>query len=244
MICQGHKVRRLPRLLRFGVRRGSFQRGSSMGTTYHYASLTKREWFSTAALGGNSKLGGLGLNLTARGFELLLVRGPASPESTVQVGHWSGDAIAIIGDTDSDWLRYNDEFADLTADLIILDAFQDGFDVVGDASAADDSLFMQLCHLVATRQAPGLEARMRTKFGTRFLSRYQIWLARSWFRPRDLRDQDPNRENELSIVHPKAPPNQALQRTAATVLVCQGVRSQRLPRLLSLDVRRRGDPTT
>ncbi len=34
-------------------------------------------------------------------------------------------------------------------------------------------------------------------------------------------------------------PNKALQRTAATGLVCQGVKSQRLPRLLSLDVRRR-----
>ena len=124
--------------------------------------------------------------LTARGFELLLVRGLLH-HGPVQVGHWSGDAIAIIGDTDSDWLRYNDEFADLTADLILLVAFQDGFDVVGDAAAADDSLFMQLCHLVATRQAPGLEARMRTKFGTRFLSRYQdLCLARSWFRPRDL----------------------------------------------------------
>jgi hypothetical protein len=32
-------------------------------------------------------------------------------------------------------------------------------------------------------------------------------------------------------------PNQALQRTAATVLVCQGVKSRRLPRPLSLGVR-------
>jgi lactoylglutathione lyase len=35
-------------------------------------------------------------------------------------------------------------------------------------------------------------------------------------------------------------PNQALQRTAATELVCQGVRFQRLPRPLSLGVRRGG----
>lgn len=46
-----------------------------MGTTYHYANLTKREWFCTDALGGSAKLSGLGLNLTARGFDLLLVHG-------------------------------------------------------------------------------------------------------------------------------------------------------------------------
>jgi hypothetical protein len=158
-----------------------------MGTTYHYASLTKREWFSISALGGNCKLGGLGRNLTARGFELLLVRGPDSVNSTVQLGHWSGDSIAIIGDTDTDWLRYNTEFTDLTADLILLVASCDGFDIVGEAAAKDDGLFMQLCHLVATRQAPEFEARMSAMFGKRFLSRYHdLCLARTWFKPMDL----------------------------------------------------------
>ncbi len=158
-----------------------------MGTTYHYASLTKREWFSTNALGGNSKLGGLGLNLTARGFELLLVRGSAPPNSPVRVGRWSGDAIAIIGDTDTDWLRYNDEFTDLTADIILLVLSHDGFERIGDEAADDSSLFMQLCHLVVTRQAPALEAHMRKKFGIPFLSRYQDLCAdRSWFKPRDI----------------------------------------------------------
>ena len=42
-----------------------------------------------------------------------------------------------------------------------------------------------------------------------------------------------------SLQAKRASPNQALQRTAATVLVCQGVESQRLPRPLSLGVRRR-----
>ena len=88
-----------------------------MGTTYHYANLTKREWFSTDALGGSAKLSGLGLNLTARGFDLLLVHGFATStsDSAVRPGRWAGDAVAIIGDTDDNWLQYHDEFADLTA---------------------------------------------------------------------------------------------------------------------------------
>ena len=160
-----------------------------MGTTYHDANLTKREWFSTDALGGNPKFLGLGLNLTARGFDLLLVRGTAtaSPDDPVRVGRWSGDAVAIVGDMDDEWLRYYDEFADLTADVILLVVACDGFERVGDAAAEDSGLFMQLCHLVVTRQAPTLEAYMRERFGTRFYSRYQeLCRERVSFKPSDV----------------------------------------------------------
>jgi hypothetical protein len=160
-----------------------------MGTTYHYANLTKREWFSTDALGGNPKFGGLGLNLTARGFDLLLVRNdtPTVADAPVHVGRWSSDAIAIIGDTDDNWLQYNSEFADLTADVILLVVSYDGFERVGDAAEGDSSLFMQLCHLVVTRQAPKLEAQMRVRFGMSFWQRYKdLCRDRMWFRPRDI----------------------------------------------------------
>lgn len=165
-----------------------------MGTTYRYANLTKREWFDTDALGGNPKLSGLGLNLTARGFDLLLVHGcaPAMLDSPVRIGRWACDAVAIIGDTDDNWLRYNDEFADLTADVILLVVSHDGFDRVGEASEEDSSLFMQLCHLVVTRQAPILEPHMRERFGTRFWQRYKdLCRERRSFKPRDIARSGP-----------------------------------------------------
>ena len=160
-----------------------------MGTTYHYANLTKKEWFSTDALGGSAKLSSLGLNLTARGFDLLLVHGPAPAmlNAPVRAGRWAGDAVAIIGDTDDNWLQYNDEFADLTADVILLVVSHDGFDRVGAAAEEDSSLFMQLCHLVVTGQAPDLEPYMRQRFGTRFWQRYKdLYRERSSFKPRDI----------------------------------------------------------
>ncbi|VTR96260.1 unnamed protein product [Gemmata massiliana] len=168
--------------------RGVAGRGA-MGTTYHYASLTKREWFSTDTLGGNSKFRGLGLNLTARGFDLLLVRdlAPVAPAGPVRAGRWAGDAVAIISDTDDEWLRYYDEFADLTADIILLVVSHDGFDRIGDAAAEGSGLFMELCHLVVTRQTPVLEAHMRARFGARFWSRYQdVCREHSWFKPGDI----------------------------------------------------------
>jgi hypothetical protein len=160
-----------------------------MGTTYHYANLTKREWFPTDALGGNAKFSGLGFSLTARGFELLLVNSnvPSMSNDPVRVGRWAGDAIAVIGDTDENWLHYNDEFADLTADVILLVASCDGFDRVASVAEEDSSLFMQLSYLVATRQAPVLEPYMKQRFGTSFWKRYKdMCHERSWFKPRDV----------------------------------------------------------
>ncbi len=92
-----------------------------MGTTYHYTNLTKREWFSTDSLGGDAKFRGLGLSLTARAFDILLIRSPTLTmhDGPVGMGRWSGDSIAIIGDSDDNWLKYNEEFADLTADVIL-----------------------------------------------------------------------------------------------------------------------------
>jgi hypothetical protein len=159
-----------------------------LGTTYHYANLTRREWFSADALGGSAKFSGLGLNLTARGFDLLLVHGfaPALPYSPVGVGRWAGDAVAIIGDTDDSWLKYYNEFTDLTADVILLVILRDGFDRVGSAAEEDSSLFVQLCHLLATRQALSLEQPMRQRFGTQLWQRYKELCCTTSFKPKDL----------------------------------------------------------
>jgi hypothetical protein len=159
-----------------------------MGTTYHYSNLTKREWFSTDALGGSAKLSGLGLNLTARGFDLLLVRSDTTAESSakVRVGRWAGDAVAIIGDTDDNWLRYSADFADLTADVILLIIAHDGFERVGAAAEDDNALFVQLCHLCVTRQAPALEPLMRQRFGARLWQRHKDLRHQTSFEPKDI----------------------------------------------------------
>jgi len=163
-----------------------------MGTTYHYANLTKREWFPVDSLGGNPKLSGLGLNLTARAFDLLLVQGfpPAAPDSPVSLGRWAGDIIAIIGDTDENWLQYYEEFADLTADVILLVIARDGFEQVGDAAEKDRGLFVQLCHLLVTRQAPMLEPLMKQRFSTQLWQRYKDLCHNTAFKPRDIARPD------------------------------------------------------
>ncbi|QEL14243.1 hypothetical protein [Limnoglobus roseus] len=160
-----------------------------MGTTYHYANLTKQEWFSTDALGGSAKLRGLGLNLTARAFDLLFIAGlaPATVTDPVRPGRWVGDVVVIIGDTDENWLRYNDEFADLTADVILLVHTCDGFDRIASAAEEYDALFMQVCHIVSTGQAPELESQMKQRFGTSLRQRYkELCQNNRWFKPKDV----------------------------------------------------------
>jgi hypothetical protein len=162
-----------------------------MGTTYHYTNLTKREWFSVSALGGNPKLSGLGRNLTARAFDLLLVGNKNSQpvSDPVQLGRWAGDTIVIIGDSDDNWLQYNKEFADIEADVILLLLINacDGFKSIAAAAENDDGLFMQLCHLVVTRQALQLEPHMKEHFGKDFRERYKrLCNQRQWFHPKDV----------------------------------------------------------
>ena len=145
-----------------------------MGVTYHYANLTKREWFDVAALGGNSKFAGVGYSLTTRAFDLLLVKtGRTSNPKVVECGRWCGDSIAIIGDTDERWEEYYLEFSDLSADVILLVFSNGGFQQIGEAAADDIQLFRQICHLVVTRQAMELEPLLKQFFGTDWTHRYQ-----------------------------------------------------------------------
>jgi hypothetical protein len=159
-----------------------------MGTTYRYANLTKREWFDADALGGSSKAGGLGLSLTARAFDLLLVSGhPHAPSRGVSWGRWARDSIALIGDADDEWPRYREEFADIGADVILMLYARDGFERIGSAAEEDPELFMELCHLVVTRQALQLEPHMKERFGANFRQRYKkLCEERGGFKPKDV----------------------------------------------------------
>lgn len=170
-----------------------------MSVSYRYANLTKREWFDVSALGGGSADRTLGMSLTARAFELLLVRdrggggdGAADRHrigNPVEFGRWADDSIAIIGDTDDGWTRCRAEFADLYADLIPLVFRRDGFAALGDAADANDRLYVQLCHLVFTQQATQLEAAMVERFGRNYRRRYEAAYPKlmPFQQPRDLR---------------------------------------------------------
>jgi hypothetical protein len=161
-----------------------------MGTTYNYANLTKREWFDASALGGNPKLLGVGEGLTAHAFALLLVdiRGQdLVSNSPGLLGHWAGDSIALIGDSDPAWLKYLEDFADLQADMILLVFRYDGFERLGDVAENYAPLFIQMCHLIVTRQAMHLEAPMKERFGPDYLKRFKELREKyAYFVPKDL----------------------------------------------------------
>jgi hypothetical protein len=161
-----------------------------MGTTYHYTNLTKREWFSADALGGSSKFNGLGLNLSARAFDLLLLdlqhTNPTSSTS-VDLGRWIGDHIALIGDTNNKWLQYHEEFADIESDVILMLFAYDGFEHLASAAEEDNGLFRQLCHLALSQQAPALVPHLSQHFGTNFRQRYKELCGKdAWDTPKNV----------------------------------------------------------
>lgn len=162
-----------------------------MGVYYHYANFTKRERFSIGALGGEVKRSNLGYSLASRAFHLMLAGQPGGvvgPVSRGTIGRWAGDSIAILGDDITpDWGKIRDEFVNIEANAIILVYQVDGFEKLGDAAEREDSLFMELCHLVVTRQATELEWHMKQRFGTPYLQKYkELCAQRIWFEPKDL----------------------------------------------------------
>lgn len=161
-----------------------------MSTSYQYASLAKREWFSTSAFGGSGNFRGLGLNLSARAIELLLISGKGrhAPEDPVDLGRWAGNSVEIIGDNDERWLQFNEQFRDLYADLVPMIHRHDGFALFGGVAAKDNRLYVQICHLIFTRQVLELEPPMRETFGPNFRQRYKDVLPKLYRfqQPRDL----------------------------------------------------------
>lgn len=161
-----------------------------MGVYYHYANYTKRERFCIDTIGGGCKLSALGFTPASRAFHLLLHEQPkaiaASPHGAC--GRWSGDSIAIVGDDlTPDWEQFETEFTDIAAHAILLVFETDGFDRIGDAAEEDDCLYMQLCVLIASRQATELERPMQARFGDHFWDRYKrLCEAHVWFTPASL----------------------------------------------------------
>ena len=160
-----------------------------MSTIYHYANLTRKESFRIDAFGGTSKLRGLGGHLAARAFALLLKHdGPIERgQRRLTPGRWSGDSIAVIGDLYDDAFDFPRSFVSLEADVIRLLIECDGFDVVGEAARTEPRLFLELCHLVATRQLLEIEPDLERTFGSNYRS-LSLATARehSWWEPHDL----------------------------------------------------------
>jgi hypothetical protein len=163
----------------------------TMSVSYSYANLTKQEWLDGSAYGGSGNRHGLGRNLTARAFELLLVGGHRRHDKRdpIAFGRWATDSIAVVGDTDDRYLAYRTRFDDLYADLIPLIYHHDGFAELREAAAKSDQLYVQICHLIVTRQAMELETGMKEVFGTNFRQRYKDALPKlqRFEQPKDLR---------------------------------------------------------
>jgi hypothetical protein len=159
-----------------------------MSATYHYANLSKREWFDAASLGGNPKRSGLGYHLASRAFELLLIDGCQRSEiyDPVRPGRWAGDSILIVSDKNDRWLEYHDTFMCLNADVFLLLHASDGFDAIAEAADRYPQVFLQLAHLVVTHQVPGLEWHMKQRYGTNLYQRYQEALGTALAPPKNL----------------------------------------------------------
>jgi hypothetical protein len=164
----------------------SFDEFVSMGVDYHYANLTKREWFAADTFGENSKQSGLGCGLSARAFQLLLLRRELASVSKFDVGRWSTDSVTLIGDNHKEFEKYEEDFADVSADVIVMVYAFDGFEEIAEAAGKSKNLFMELCHLVVTHQKQSLERHLIQHFGANYRQHYSELCKQRPFMPRNL----------------------------------------------------------
>ncbi len=160
-----------------------------MGIDYIYVNFTRRERFSVDALGGGGRIGALGRTLASRALHLMILGAPGDrrPGERRTIGRWTGESIGIIGDTMAEWESFAAEHTDVAANAIMAVYQQDGFDEIGEAAEEGSALFMQLCYLISTRQAPELEPHMVRKFGAKYLARFAMQAREyPWFTYADL----------------------------------------------------------
>lgn len=143
-----------------------------MGEYFRYVNLDRREYFDIDALGGATKASGIGRNLGARAFALLLTRrGGGGAGGQVAVGSWAGDRVAVIGDyiepnalgvaTGSErnlWSVVDEEYRDISSSVAVMLLDSDGPDELVEAARHRTDLFVLLAELALVhRQAACLK---------------------------------------------------------------------------------------
>ena len=158
-----------------------------MGEYYHYVNFSKKLSASISAIDGGDKKYDIGRSLTARAFALLLSRisyGYADRFHWM-VGSWEKDHVAVVGDYDADYEMIDEKFTSFDANLFMLLIDVDGFEEIAEIVKEDDNLFLQVCYLIETNQAPELLPEMKEHFGEDFWNRRKQIRSFS-FRPVDL----------------------------------------------------------
>jgi hypothetical protein len=155
-----------------------------MGVYYYYVNHSKKELLPIDSFGGAIKWNGIGRGLGARAFALMMVENG---------GRWSGDRVAVVGDDNhSDWNSIKETYRDVMANAILSIISYDGFEEILDIAARESSVYMQLSHMITTRQAPELREMFIERFGPSFAKTYSNFCKeRTWWIPSDVvREKD------------------------------------------------------
>lgn len=161
-----------------------------MGQYFLYANLDKSEYFDVDALGGATKVGGVGCGLGARALGLLLLAGDAS--GVEGVGAWRGDRVAAIGDYTPPgelpigappevwpYAHVRARFRDIRSTVAVLLLRHDGPDELVEVARRNDELFVLLAELALHHGVAGLAEAMQGAFGAEWKKAYSAKRAAS-----------------------------------------------------------------
>ena len=159
-----------------------------MGEYFEYVNHDKRLLFSIGFDGCNNKFSGIGYNIGARAFCLLLTQSDhfCKIYNHTLLGSWIGDKVSCIGD-ESLWEYEYDSYRDITANIIVMLYQIDGAENLIQQPASCNDFFIQIGYLILTKQFTDILSAFEANFTNNWTKRYKDIIKSSYSsQPLDL----------------------------------------------------------
>ncbi len=162
-----------------------------MGEYFYYANHDKKLKFSISLSQYGDKFRSISYcPLSTRAFCLLLTK---SDHFNYVYRHtlidsWIGDRVSCIGDQ-TRWDYDYDSYLNISANVIVMLYQIDGEEQLIETASKDNALFVQLAHLIFTRQFVDILPAFKNRFGADWTRKYkQILQEYSYYHVFDLVD--------------------------------------------------------
>ena len=153
-----------------------------MGEYFQYVNHNKKLLFSIGFDGRNNKFSGIGYNLGARAFCLLLTQSDhfCKVYNHTLLGSWVGDKVSCMGDQ-SVWEYESDSYQNITANIILMLHQIDGGEKLIQRATYCNNFFIQIGYLILTQQFTDILPAFEANFGSDWTKRYKNILTSSYY---------------------------------------------------------------
>ncbi len=154
-----------------------------MGEYFYYANHDKKLKFSVSLSQCSDKFRGISYcHLSTRDFCMMLTKSDHFNyvNRHTLIGSWIGNRVSCIGDQ-TRWNYDDASYLNISANVIVMLYQIDGEEQLIKTASEDDVLFVQLAHLIFTRQLVDILPAFRSRFGAEWTKRYKQILQEHFY---------------------------------------------------------------